>query len=707
MRTGMSHQGLPQGGALARRNRGAALWALLSVLVYFMMSGCTLAQTTGSVVVTLSPTSAVAAGARWRIDGGTWRVSGATLAGVATGTHTVSYRAATGFKTPASASVNVVENATTPVSAVYVPTGSVLATIEPALAVAEGAQWRVDTGAWRASGTTASGITEGAHTVSFKTVTGWKSPAKVAVNVTAGATASVTGTYSPIGAVKVTLSPAEAVTAGAQWKLDAGAWRASGVTLTGLSEGTHTLSFRAVTGWTSPATRSVNIVRAQTLNITAAYSQGGKVSVSIDPSPVRDEGAKWALDGGTWNASGTTLDKVSPGTHTITYAAVNGWTSPVASTITVSEGQLSTMSPLYTLTLGSHVAFAFNDLGMHCMNEDFSEFMILPPYNTVKMQVIRRGAEPHLTTSGISISYRIPGNTTSVTKTNFWQYAPQLFGAPLAPDLGLTGNRLSGTMKRTADNEALWEVTGIPITPVTDAGELDPYQLGEFKVFQGSTQIARTNTVVPVSWEISCNICHDQPGASVGTNILRAHDRMHGTDLEHAKPVVCGACHGQPPLGLPGEPGLHTLSGAMHSSHATRMAGANLANSCYACHPGFETNCQRDVHFERGVGCTDCHGGMAEVGNPARRPWEDEPRCGSCHQRQEFTFEEPGKLYRDSRGHHEVMCATCHGSPHAITPTVTAADNVQALMLQGHVGTIDKCSVCHVTTPRDKFEHHL
>ena len=31
---------------------------------------------------------------------------------------------------------------------------------------------------------------------------------------------------------------------------------------------------------------------------------------------------------------------------------------------------------------------AWNNLGMHCMDADFSVFAILPPYNTIQAQVI-------------------------------------------------------------------------------------------------------------------------------------------------------------------------------------------------------------------------------------------------------------------------------------------------------------------------------
>jgi hypothetical protein len=355
--------------------------------------------------------------------------------------------------------------------------------------------------------------------------------------------------------------------------------------------------------------------------------------------------------------------------------------------------------------LGPAVILGFNDLGMHCMNQDFSEICILPPFNNLHAQVILRGEEPRILSSGVTVRYNVPGNTFSTGKTNFWDFAQALFGVPLRPNVGLTGNRLAGLMKPTGNGD--WEATGIPITPIDDAGALNPYPLAKITALQAGKVIARTRAVVPVSWEISCNICHDTPGVSVATDILRKHDARHGTQLEASKPVLCARCHADPALGTPGLDGVSTLSHAMHGSHAARLDAVNLTNKCYACHPGFETNCQRDIHFAKGIHCVDCHGSMADVAAPDRTPWVDEPTCASCHSRlnPRLQYEEPGKLYKVSHGHHGVLCASCHGSPHAITPTVTAPDNVQAIGLQGHAGVIDTCAVCHKQRPDDRFDH--
>lgn len=353
----------------------------------------------------------------------------------------------------------------------------------------------------------------------------------------------------------------------------------------------------------------------------------------------------------------------------------------------------------------SHVVVATNDLGMHCMQSDFSEMMILPPFNTLRAQVIRRGGSPELVTSGITVSYELPTNTSSSSKTNFWEHEQDLLGVSLPADVGVAGFGMTGTMARFSTRRD-FAATGIPVTPIDDDGKENPYPLALVTVRDGSGNVlAQTQAVVPVSWEMSCNLCHNTPGQSVATSILAAHDRLHGTTLASQKPVMCASCHSDNALGTPGQPGVKSLSAAMHGAHAPRMAAAHLDNDCYACHPGFRTNCQRDVHAANGVVCVTCHGGMDVVGSEARNPWVDEPRCGTCHTRTGFEFEQAGTLYRNSVGHGGVQCVTCHGSPHAMGPAVTPTDNAQAIRLQGHAGVLNTCTVCHTSTPGDPFPH--
>ncbi len=351
------------------------------------------------------------------------------------------------------------------------------------------------------------------------------------------------------------------------------------------------------------------------------------------------------------------------------------------------------------------VVFGYNELGMHCMNQDYSELMLLPPYNNLRAQVIdRSGGNPRIVTSGITVEYALPSHTASSDKTNFWDFAQPLLGVTLAPNIGLTGNGLSGTMSLTGEND--WVATGIPVTPLDDSGNLDPYALATITVKSGNTiLVSNDNAIVPVSWEIRCDLCHNTPGVSTYTDILQAHDRLHGTTLEMEKPVLCASCHADPALGANGISGVPALSHSMHSSHAPHMAVVTIGNACYACHPGDQTKCLRDIHFAKGMTCVDCHTSMEAVGDTSRRPWVDEPRCGTCHNVPGHEYEQANTLYRMSKGHGNVHCVACHGSPHAITPTVTARDNLQAEALQGHAGVINTCSVCHKSNPDEGFFH--
>jgi len=526
------------------------------------------------------------------------------------------------------------------------------------------------------------------------------------------------------GTLAVAVAPDGAVGDGARWSLDGGRWRSSGHSVNGISAGRHTVSFKPIAGWDGPGDQAVTFKAGENITITGTYvslARKGALIVTIEPKAARDAYAQWRMDDGVWHQSGETLLGIPVGTHIVSFSEAlvsPGLVKPNNITIDVSTDPTVMVEGDYTplLTSGELVVFGYNDLGMHCMNMDFSEFMILPPFNTLHALVVdRSGARPRIVQEGVEISYRIPSKTTSVDKTNFWDYAQHLFGldAPLPPDMGLTGNGLTGVMTSlAAAGRSDWSATGIPITPLADDMTKAPLALGLITVSRDGTDVVQTQAVLPISWELSCNLCHNTPGMSVAQDILAAHDRLHGTSISFAsaKPVACGACHPQPELGFKGDMGMASLSSSMHSAHAKRMwrVEGQLENGCYACHPGGQTQCLRDVHRAIGMICTDCHGSMEAVGSPARMPWQDEPRCGDCHQRDGFAFEQPGTLFRDSKGHYGVHCSACHGSPHAITPTVGQEDNVQAVALQGRTGPISKCEVCHSdSTAGAVFDHRL
>lgn len=345
-----------------------------------------------------------------------------------------------------------------------------------------------------------------------------------------------------------------------------------------------------------------------------------------------------------------------------------------------------------------YVVFAWNDLGMHCLNPTYDEAVILPPYNNLVAQVVKRGSKPQIVTSGITVEYRIVNNTYSSGKRSygqFWDYALGLFGVVLQRDKGLNisdplvSNGLSGLMLAKPD---YFVANGIPVTPVDDSGVWNPYQVAEVTVKDASgAVVAQTRTNVPVSDEINCGKCHGQKPFG---DILARHDTLHGTSLASRKPVLCAECHGSPVLGQsgPGSSGKY-LSYAIHKSHSGRSA------TCYDCHPGDTTKCNRSLsHTSTDGNCSQCHGSMTQVADSissgGRTPWLSEPNCLTCHDG--VSGVDTGQtLYRNSRGHGNIYCAGCHGSPHAMFPSREASDNYQAIQYQGRAKAIGSCGACH------------
>ncbi|MFZ0928018.1 MAG: C1 family peptidase [Syntrophobacteraceae bacterium] len=76
-------------------------------------------------------------------------------------------------------------------------TGSLAVTISPSQVVSA-AQCNIDGGAWQivgATGATFSNLSVGSHTVNFSAITGWITPGSQTVTISAGQTATATGTY--------------------------------------------------------------------------------------------------------------------------------------------------------------------------------------------------------------------------------------------------------------------------------------------------------------------------------------------------------------------------------------------------------------------------------------------------------------------------------------------------------------------------------
>ncbi len=299
----------------------------------------------------------------------------------------------------------------------------------------------------------------------------------------------------------------------------------------------------------------------------------------------------------------------------------------------------------------------WNNLGMHCMDADYSVFSILPPYNTISAQLLDPSGRLVTNAAGFTLTYEAVAdtsgsiNSTSNGKTGFWQFVLPIFGLSLPVDVGLPvpgpgsymmpgSNNVPQAM--AFENAAPWFAAyGIPLTPYDDTLKKNAYPMMRLVARNGATLLAAADIVLPVSDEMDCRACHAS-GASVAAqpaagwvfnanpqrdyrlNILRRHDDnwrgtaaytaallaagyradgLYANVVSNNSPILCAACHLSEALPGSGQAGIPPLTQSVHWRHASAIDPANgltleaSANrtACYRCHPGSATKCLRGV----------------------------------------------------------------------------------------------------------------
>jgi spore germination protein YaaH len=272
--------------------------------------------------------------------GGTEYASGETVPGLPQGDYAVSFSPLAGYATPAARTFAVAAGETNAFTVAYdeVATGTVTFTLVP------------PTGTWTIDGTTnASGDTvtlpAGTYTVSFGAPEGYYKPANRAVTVVGGQNTSETQVFEQKpGSIKITLKPDGL--AGAAWCV-LGTNYASGATAK-VPAGTHEITFVPVAGWVTPEAISLTVAADKTVSRTVTYREEpstGTVTFTLVPA----EGTTWTIDGATY-ASGETAT-VEEGTYPVTFGALEGWTAPAATNVTVVAGGAFAGTAAYTETV--------------------------------------------------------------------------------------------------------------------------------------------------------------------------------------------------------------------------------------------------------------------------------------------------------------------------------------------------------------------
>jgi len=380
---------------------------------------------------------------------------------------------------------------------------------------------------------------------------------------------------------------------------------------------------------------------------------------------------------------------------------------------------------------------------MHCYDQDFSVFSLLPLFNVAHGQVVNKETGKLMTDSDVRLTYEatpVPSgynpvgsiNTTSIGKTNFWTYLVQLFGVSQLPDMGILGYKMPGalnTPQALAPYDATYKwfsATGIPVTNIDDNGIINCFSMMKIKAFDQGTDTLRSSLdiVVPSSSEMNCISCHEtaakannvttfsdaSPPPRLTTltadsfsmvedanirfriNILILHDALSGTNLvgqyDNGKgsPILCAQCHYSKALDLAGnnqptgdQRGHLYLSRAIHKHHGTAWP----------------------------TGSGGMGGGMAGGGYTVPIPGTGAAQCYYCHPGNET------QCLRSVMAVKGMQCQSCHGSLLAVagfTPQLALPHGVDRLPTDPALLTVNlkstgaqrrpwvdmpKCQSCH------------
>ncbi len=327
---------------------------------------------------------------------------------------------------------------------------------------------------------------------------------------------------------------------------------------------------------------------------------------------------------------------------------------------------------------------AENDLGMHCACPTFEGFLILPPFNTIRAQVFKKGCTDPIiigSDSGLTVSFAMVENTDAILQSdpyfmNWIAFGPKMFPGyqPVVNGkvVGITGTGLAGAMKYDPTKK-VYIAQGIPAYAVrtgTSADTMidplggpnrDPFLTANVMVKDSTgTVLATTSTVVPIAFG-GCCTCHLNLAQANGYPRTPAGSfaylgKLHGQNSSKIDfnyldpdgdgvpgPIRCSMCHWDPAMGdtAAGEgkaPGLPLLWPNYKILPGASFTSANIKVSQYS----FSDVLHR-FHVKDTIVLSQYDANIAK-------------NCYDCH---------PGNnvnCYRDAhKGKTAIWCTDCHG----------------------------------------------
>lgn len=399
-------------------------------------------------------------------------------------------------------------------------------------------------------------------------------------------------------------------------------------------------------------------------------------------------------------------------------------------------------------TADTYQVIANNDLGMHCACPTFAGFLLLPPYNTIRAQVIHVGGPDVLNPSnGITVSYSFAEENDTILQNDPYfsqwiKYSPKIFPGfqPVVNGQvkGLTGNGITGSMSWDSTANA-FVASGIPAYPVTTGTtkdimtdplggpNRDPFLTAQITAKLNGQTVATTTTVVPVAFGGCCS-CHlklAQANGYAGTpaGSFAFMGKLHsqnGSKIDFSYidpdgdgvggPIRCSWCHWDPAMGESAAPGLPNvwpnykiLPGANFTSADVKVSKYSFSDVLHRFHSQDQiVLTQYDANIANN--CYDCHPGNNVNCYRGAHKGKTAIWCSDCHgnlnQRvatnqlaQPWQQSTLPSCYSPSAG--ITSAFNCHNSSTYATGKTWSALFGKFINAGGHEGGQLLCQTCH------------
>ncbi len=262
-------------------------------------------------------------------------------------------------------------------------------------------------------------IAPGTHMLSFGDVYGYGTPGTQTVMTTAGMTMTAVGNYVQYGSLRVITSPALAATisVNGQPADDWGVWRSA-------VPGSYTIHFGAVAGYNPPTDQTVTVTAGLLTTVTGTYTSNpgapgpdpttyGLLRVTTNPAVP----AQVLVNGIPRDEWGLAWVKLAPGTYTLSFGTVYGYTAPASQSVTVTAKLTATaVGPFVSqgsLRVVTSPALAATILVDNIPRDDWGMWQSMP----AGTYAVSFGPAPGYTTPAPQTAPVTAGSLTTITGT--------------------------------------------------------------------------------------------------------------------------------------------------------------------------------------------------------------------------------------------------------------------------------------------------